>query len=54
MLPSNKKDFNLSLDKACEPMEIVGADLFNANGKEYLLLVDDYSGYFFIFLKAMG
>ena len=50
MLPSNEKDFNLSLDKACEPMEIVGADLFNANGKEYLLLVDDYSGYFFIFL----
>ena len=49
-LPSPPVDQeNANEFKATAPMDILGMDIFFAEGSEYLLVVDDYSSYFWTF-----
>ncbi len=41
-----QKEPMISHPKPDRPWQIIGSDIFELNGKKYLLLVDYYSGYF--------
>ena len=49
-LPSKPKTIdNFNMDVATEPMEVIGLDLFYANSKDYLLICDAFSAFFWVF-----
>ena len=48
LLPSKPKDTNATIDIASGPMDMLGMDLFELNGTNYLIIVDIFSSYFFV------
>ena len=48
VLPSLRKDNPKILDKGKEPMEIVFLDIFTYGNSNFLVVVDQYSSYFFV------
>ncbi len=46
--PSKAKNMDHLETKAENPMDAMSADLFEAAGKQYLVLVDRFSGFLFV------
>lgn len=54
LLPKKPVDkVNHNIDKAKKPMDILALDLFHNDGKTYLVIVDQFSSYFFVFLLRL-